>query len=117
MPYVNIKITKEGATPDQKARLIKGVTQLLVDVLGKNPKTTVVVIDEVETDNWGIGGETVTVLRSPTAVEEAPKKRGLPEKLIQFMEQRKREQIEAAESGTGKAEKTGKKANLRLDEK
>ena len=63
MPYVNIKITKEGATSDQKARLIKGATQLLVDVLGKDPQTTVVVIDEVETDNWGIGGETVTVRR------------------------------------------------------
>ncbi len=60
MPYVNIKITKEGATAEQKAALIKGATQLLVDVLQKNPATTVVVIDEVETDNWGIGGETVT---------------------------------------------------------
>ncbi|AIF51834.1 4-oxalocrotonate tautomerase family protein [Pelosinus sp. UFO1] len=59
MPYVNIKITKEGATPEQKALLIQGATQLL----GKNPKTTVVVIDEVDTDNWGIGGETVTSLR------------------------------------------------------
>ncbi|WP_029010803.1 tautomerase family protein [Azospirillum halopraeferens] len=64
MPYVNIKITREGATPEQKARLIEGATQLLVDVLGKNPATTVVVIDEVDTDNWGIGGETVTVLRA-----------------------------------------------------
>ena len=64
MPYVNIRITREGATADQKARLIRGATQLLVDVLGKNPATTVVVIDEVETDNWGIAGETVTVLRS-----------------------------------------------------
>lgn len=63
MPYVNIKITKEGATPEQKTRLIQGVTQLLVDVLGKNPKTTTVVIDEVETDNWGIGGESVTARR------------------------------------------------------
>ena len=63
MPYVNIKITNEGATADQKAELIKGVTDLLVKVLGKNPKTTVVVIEEVETDNWGIGGEPVTVLR------------------------------------------------------
>lgn len=63
MPYVNIKITKEGATAEQKAQLIKGVTQLLVDVLGKNPQTTVVVIDEVETDNWGIGGESVTMRR------------------------------------------------------
>ena len=47
----------------EKAELIKGATQLLVDVLGKNPATTVVVIDEVETDNWGIGGESVTVRR------------------------------------------------------
>jgi len=63
MPYVNIKITREGATAEQKARLIQGVTKLLVDVLGKNPQTTVVVIDEVSTDNWGIGGETVTSRR------------------------------------------------------
>lgn len=63
MPYVNIKITKEGATPEKKAELIKGTTELLQKVLGKNPQTTVVVIDEVETDNWGIGGETVTVRR------------------------------------------------------
>lgn len=63
MPYVNIKITKEGATPEQKARLIKGATQLLVDVLNKNPNTTVVVIDEVDTDNWGIGGDSITVRR------------------------------------------------------
>ena len=63
MPYVNIKITKEGATAEQKATLIREVTRLLAEVLGKNPQTTVVVIDEVETDNWGIGGQTVTVLR------------------------------------------------------
>lgn len=64
MPYVNIKITREGATADQKAALIKGATQLLVDILGKNPQTTVVVIDEVETDNWGVGGETITLRRA-----------------------------------------------------
>lgn len=63
MPYVNIRITREGATSEQKAELIKGVTNLLATVLGKNPATTVVTIDEVETDNWGIGGESVTALR------------------------------------------------------
>ncbi len=63
MPYVNIRITREGATPEQKAKLIEGVTRLLAETLGKNPATTVVTIDEVETDNWGIGGETVTVRR------------------------------------------------------
>lgn len=63
MPYVNIKITNEGITPKKKEQLIAGVTRLLVDVLGKNPETTVVTIDEVDTDNWGIGGEPVTERR------------------------------------------------------
>ena len=64
MPYVNIKITKEGVTAEKKTQLIHGVTQLLKDLLGKNPQTTVVIIDEVEMDNWGIGGETVTARRN-----------------------------------------------------
>jgi 4-oxalocrotonate tautomerase len=64
MPYVNIKITREGATREQKQALIEGATQLLVDVLGKNPTTTVVVIEEVDTDNWGIAGETITARRA-----------------------------------------------------
>ncbi|KAA8998533.1 4-oxalocrotonate tautomerase family protein [Affinibrenneria salicis] len=64
MPYVNIKITREGATAEQKKLLIAGVTRLLAETLGKNPATTVVVIDEVDTDNWGIGGESVTHLRA-----------------------------------------------------
>ena len=64
MPYVNIRITNEGVSTEQKSELIKGATQLLVDVLDKNPATTVVVIDEVDTDNWGIAGETVTKIRN-----------------------------------------------------
>jgi 4-oxalocrotonate tautomerase len=63
MPYVNIKITDDGVTPQQKADLIKGVTDLLQKTLNKNPETTVVVIDEVSTDNWGIGGQQVSVRR------------------------------------------------------
>lgn len=69
MPYVNIKITREGASAEQKAALIAGVTALLRDTLGKNPATTVVVIDEVDTDNRGIGGEAVTVLRARAAAQ------------------------------------------------
>ena len=56
MPYVNIKVTREGVTREQKAALIAGVTELLARVLQKNPATTHVVIDEVELDNWGLGG-------------------------------------------------------------
>jgi len=67
MPYVNIRITREGATAEQKAELIRGVTRLLQETLGKNPATTVVTIDEVDMDNWGIGGESVTVLRQKTS--------------------------------------------------
>ncbi|MBU6952313.1 4-oxalocrotonate tautomerase family protein [Hahella aquimaris] len=67
MPYVNIKITREGATAEQKAALIEGVTRLLQETLNKNPATTFVIIDEVETDNWGIGGESVTARRKREA--------------------------------------------------
>lgn len=57
MPYVNIKITEEGGTTnEQKAALIQGVTDLLVEVLDKSPATTFVVIDEVKLEHWGIGG-------------------------------------------------------------
>ncbi len=63
MPYVNIKITREGATAEQKAELMKGVTDLLVRVLNKNPATTFVVIDEVEKEDWGIAGVPVDVYR------------------------------------------------------
>lgn len=56
MPYVHIKITREGASTAQKRELIAGVTDLLQRILGKNPATTVVTIDEVDVENWGIGG-------------------------------------------------------------
>jgi 4-oxalocrotonate tautomerase len=65
MPYVNIKVTREQVpiTAQQKAALIKGVTDLLVQVINRGPSTTVVVIDELEMDNYGVGGESITVLR------------------------------------------------------
>jgi 4-oxalocrotonate tautomerase len=67
MPYINVKITNENVTNEQKKAIIKGCTQLMVDVLNKNPTTTFVVIDEVNTDNWGIGFEQVTELRKQTS--------------------------------------------------
>jgi len=63
MPYVNIKVTDEGVTAEQKRQLVRGTTQLLVDVLKKEPNTTFVLIEEVNTDNWGIGYNVVTELR------------------------------------------------------
>jgi 4-oxalocrotonate tautomerase len=63
MRYVNIKLTKEDVTQRQKARIIRGVNKVLTDALGKNPQTTVVIIDEIGTDNWGIDGEALTVRR------------------------------------------------------
>jgi len=63
MPYVNIKVTREGVTADQKAELISGVTDLLVRVLDKKPATTFVVIDEVALEDWGIGGMPVEQYR------------------------------------------------------
>lgn len=64
MPYVNIRITDEKVTREQKIRLIQGATRLLEEVLNKNPATTFVIIDEVSTDNWGIGYESVTEIRA-----------------------------------------------------
>lgn len=67
MPYVNIRITKEGATTKQKAAIIKGVTDVLVSVLDKDPNGVSIVIDEVELDNWGVGGLTVKEYRKRKA--------------------------------------------------
>jgi 4-oxalocrotonate tautomerase len=66
MPFVNIKVTNEGVSKTQKKQLVTGVTQLLQDVLHKDPKTTFVVIEEVDLDNWGIGHDLVSDLRKET---------------------------------------------------
>ena len=63
MPYVNIRITREGVTAEQKEILIRDATVMLERVLNKAPQTTHVVIDEVDTDNWGFGGQSVTFYR------------------------------------------------------
>ncbi|KAA6227647.1 MULTISPECIES: 2-hydroxymuconate tautomerase family protein [unclassified Campylobacter] len=65
MPFVNIRITKENGTPTtaQKEALIEGVTELLAKVLNKNKASTIVIIDEIDTDNYGLGGESITKLR------------------------------------------------------
>lgn len=60
MPYINIKVTDTGITREQKRQLIEGATDLMVRVFNKNPETTVVIIDEVNTDNWGIGSKQVS---------------------------------------------------------
>ena len=65
MPFVNIRITKENGEPTlkQKQELIEGVTDLLAKVLNKNKASTVVIIDEIEMDNYGLGGKTITEVR------------------------------------------------------
>jgi len=69
MPIIRIEITREGATTAQKAALIRGATALVADVLGKDPALTFVVIDEVDTGNWGVAGEPVAVLRTRRSAE------------------------------------------------
>ena len=63
MPMVNVKITREGATAEQKSQVIAEMTEVLARVMGKNPATTIVIIDEVETENWGIAGQPVSERR------------------------------------------------------
>ena len=64
MPYVNIRITPPGVSPEKKAEVIRRVTQVLVEVLDKKPESTFVVIDEVPSDNWGVAGQTITERRA-----------------------------------------------------
>ncbi|WP_299295413.1 4-oxalocrotonate tautomerase family protein [uncultured Tateyamaria sp.] len=70
MPYVNIKVTREGGpngtgpSDAEKAQLVEGVSDLLLQVLGKSPATTFVVIDEVPLENWGISGKQVSQIRA-----------------------------------------------------
>jgi 4-oxalocrotonate tautomerase len=60
MPFVNIKVTREGVTRDQKEELIAAATSMLESILNKDPLTTHVVNDEIDPDNRGFGGETTT---------------------------------------------------------
>lgn len=69
MPYINIRITDENVTDAQRAALIRGSTDLMVSVLGKNPATTHVTIDEIPLANWGVGGLPVTEFRRANAEE------------------------------------------------
>ncbi|WIW44490.1 4-oxalocrotonate tautomerase family protein [Bradyrhizobium sp. 62B] len=70
MPIVTIQVTREGTTPgtasitaDEKAALIEGSSQLLLNVLGKPLDSTFVVIEEIDIDNWGWGGLPVQEFR------------------------------------------------------
>jgi 4-oxalocrotonate tautomerase len=67
MPYVNVRITKDGVTPEQKAAIVKEITDTLVRVLGKRPDHTHVVIDEVDPENWGYAGMLTTEYRKRQA--------------------------------------------------
>ncbi|PZQ79052.1 MAG: 4-oxalocrotonate tautomerase [Flavobacterium johnsoniae] len=63
MPYVKIEVTREGVTREKKQQLIAGVTNLMSDILGKDPNLTHIVLQEIELDDWGFAGEQVSVLR------------------------------------------------------
>lgn len=70
MPYINVQVTREGVTQQQKRDIIAGVTRLMQDILDKDPRTTHVVIQEIDTDNWGVGGEPVTEIRKAAAKQQ-----------------------------------------------
>ena len=67
MPTINVKITREGASAEKKSQVIAEMTEVLARVLSKNPQTTIVIIEEVETENWGIAGEPVSERRKREA--------------------------------------------------
>ena len=63
MPMVNVKITREGATAEQKSQVMAEMAEVPAPVLGKNPETKILIIEEVETENWGIAGQLVSERR------------------------------------------------------
>lgn len=71
MPYVNVKITREGATRAQKQELVQAITEALQRILSKDPRTTFVVIDEVALEDWGIGGVLVEEYRRRSRSNES----------------------------------------------
>jgi 4-oxalocrotonate tautomerase len=73
MPYIKIEVTREGVTREQKQAIIKGVTDLMSDVLNKDPRLTFVVIQEYDLDDWGHSGEQVSVLREKGITAERKK--------------------------------------------
>jgi 4-oxalocrotonate tautomerase len=64
MPYVNVKITRDGVTKAQKAQIVREITDTLVRVLSKRPEHTHIVIDEIDTDNWGFSGQLTSDYRA-----------------------------------------------------
>lgn len=67
MLYVNVRITKDGVTAEQKKQIIEEMTQTLVKVLGKKPEHTHIIIDEVEPENWGFAGMLTTEFRKQSS--------------------------------------------------
>ena len=63
MPYVNVRITRDGVTASQKAQIIQEMTATLQRVLGKRPKHTHIIIDEIDPENWGFAGMLTTEYR------------------------------------------------------
>lgn len=63
MPYVNVRITRDGVTAEQKARIVREITQTLQSVLGKKPEHTHIIIDEIDEENWGFAGMLTTEYR------------------------------------------------------
>jgi 4-oxalocrotonate tautomerase len=72
MPYINLQITKDGVTTEQKAQIVAEFTQTLVNVLGKRPEHTHIVIQEIETDNWGFAGQLTTEFRKNQNIPRPP---------------------------------------------
>ncbi len=70
MPYVNIRLGKNGITKQQKEDLIREVTRLIVEIAKKDPNAVNVIIDEIDPDNWGVAGETLTVRRARAATKK-----------------------------------------------
>ena len=68
MPYVNLKIVKNQITEEQKRAVVKGITDLIVNIMGRDRSLTIITIDELDASQWAIGGVLLDTLKKNDAV-------------------------------------------------
>jgi len=71
MPFVHVRLTGP-ITAEQKDRVMRGMTDVLVNELGKNPAMTWVVLEEVSREDWGVNGVSVATANKAAAAKPKP---------------------------------------------
>lgn len=93
MPFVNLKLVKGQTTSDQRQNIIEGITDLIVNIMGRERDFTVITFDELEKNQWIIGGKNIEQLNDDRKVSfvniKISKGTSNPEEMAQMMKETK----------------------------